>query len=217
MTKSARTSANLSSNNELPKRISPSSPCNSKFILPRRSVVSTLSCPKNDRLPLCLAKISDCTNIPPDPHAGSNTCPSCGSIIATSNLTTERGVKNSPPRVPSVEAKLVMKYSYTRPSKSLSLPASALNESREKRLMRPETFSRLRLLPAYLRGSTPRSSAYLRSSNSIASSSLIAMSSSCACLTSQSQRAFSGTMKMPTRLYSSGSLNTSLAMPGSVV
>ena len=33
--------------------------------------------------------------MPPEPHAGSNTLPPCGSIISTIRRTTDRGVKNS--------------------------------------------------------------------------------------------------------------------------
>jgi hypothetical protein len=48
----------------------------------------------------------------PDPQAGSNTLPPCGSIISTIRRTTERGVKNSPPFDPSLLANSAKKYSY---------------------------------------------------------------------------------------------------------
>ena len=52
-----------------------------------------------------------CTNMPPEPQAGSKIRPWNGSMISTMSLTMEVGVKNSPPFWPSLMANLPRKYS----------------------------------------------------------------------------------------------------------
>ena len=59
----------------------------------------------------------DCTNMPPEPQQGSKTRPFYGASISTSTRTTDRGVQNWPPLLPSGTE---TKYSYTRPSTSLA-------------------------------------------------------------------------------------------------
>src|SRR3990172_7138146 len=55
-------------------------------------------------LPLCSStNRADCTNMPPDPQAGSYTRPENGSMMSTINLTIDVGGKNSPPRGPPVD------------------------------------------------------------------------------------------------------------------
>ena len=52
-----------------------------------------------------------CTNMPPEPQAGSKMRPWYGSMISTISLTRDVGVKNSPPLCPSAIANLPRKYS----------------------------------------------------------------------------------------------------------
>jgi hypothetical protein len=89
-----------------------------RFILASLTVSSVFSVPQtNTSRSAALSvwcwrmKSADCTNMPPEPQAGSKTLPPWGSMISVISLTTERGVKNSPPPWPSLSAKLARKYS----------------------------------------------------------------------------------------------------------
>jgi hypothetical protein len=52
-----------------------------------------------------------CTNMPPEPQAGSRTCRRSGSMTLAISETSETGVKNSPPSWAFWSANWVRKYS----------------------------------------------------------------------------------------------------------
>ena len=68
----------------------------------RRMVVSFFSRPRkvsrSAGLPPCSATVRAlCTNMPPEPQAGSSTVPRSGSSTWAMSATSDTGVKNSPP------------------------------------------------------------------------------------------------------------------------
>ena len=86
-------------------------PWTARFICARRTVSRAFSWPKIDSSSLGerlwrSTKRAECTNMPPEPHAGSKIRPWNGSMTSTMSRTIDAGVKNSPPFCPSVDSEL---------------------------------------------------------------------------------------------------------------